>query len=178
MARYGAVVRDQEEVDRLLDRLSEPRVVASLNVLLDNIELLAVMVSGLDGLARKGEIIGDTLAEVLAEVRAAGKATGLDPRETTRQLSTLIPTLADASPAISRILASPIVEPEPIMVLSDAAVSLVKGLQAAQTNETKVGLVGLYKATKDDDVQRGLGFIIEVAKVFGGHLAATPAPAG
>ena len=96
-------------------------------------------------------------------------------RTTTQQLSTLIPTLADASPAINRILDSPIVEPEPIEVLSEAAVSLVKGLQAAQANETKVGMRGLYKATKDEDVQRGLGFIIEVAKVFGSHLAHPPA---
>ncbi|TPW16131.1 MAG: hypothetical protein FD127_323 [Acidimicrobiaceae bacterium] len=171
MAQHGTVVRDHTEVDRLVDRLSEPQTAAALHTLLDNIELIAVIVGGIDGLARKGEVIGDTLAEVLHEVRAAGKATGLDLRETTQQLSTLIPTLAEASPAINRILASPIVEPEPIEVLSEAAVSLVKGLQAARANGTKVGMRGLYKATKDEDVQRGLGFIIEVAKVFGGHLA-------
>lgn len=178
MAQHGTVVRDQAEVDRLVDRLSEPQTAAALHALLDNIELIAVMIGGIDGLARKGEVIGDTLAEVLHEVRAAGKATGLDLRETTQQLSTLIPTLADASPAINRILASPIVEPEPLEVLSEAAVSLVKGLQAAQANQTKVGMRGLYKATKDDDVQRGLGFIIEVAKVFGSHLSTPQADNG
>jgi len=173
MAQHGVVIRDQAQVDRLVDRLSEPRVAASLNLLLDNIELLAVMVSGMDGLARKGEVIGDTLAEVLHEARAAGSATGLNLRETTSQLSTLIPTLAEASPAINRILESPILEPEPIAVLSEAAVSLVKGLQAAQAQNKKVGLKGLYQATKDEDVQRGLGFIIEVAKEFGRHIAST-----
>ena len=178
MAQHGTVVRDQAEVDRLVDRLSEPQTAAALHALLDNIELIAVMIGGIDGLARKGEVIGDTLAEVLHEVRAAGKATGLDLRETTQQLSTLIPTLADASPAINRILASPIVEPEPLEVLSEAAVSLVKGLQAAQANQTKVGMRGLYKATKDEDVQRGLGFIIEVAKVFGSHLSTPQADNG
>ena len=178
MAQHGTVVRDQAEVDRLVDRLSEPQTAAALHTLLDNIELIAVIIGGIDGLARKGEVIGDTLAEVLHEVRAAGKATGLDLRETTQQLSTLIPTLADASPAINRILASPIVEPEPIEVLSEAAVSLVKGLQAARANQTKVGMRGLYKATKDEDVQRGLGFIIEVAKVFGSHLTNPPADNG
>ena len=173
MTQHGVVVRDQAEVDRLVDRLGEPQTAAALHTLLDNIELLAVIVNGIDGLARKGEVIGDTLAEVLAEARAAGKATGLDLRETSQQLSTLIPTLAEASPAIRRILASPIVEPEPIGVLSEAAVALVKGLQTAQANQTRVGLRGLLKVTKDEDVQRGLGFIIEVAKVFGSHLATT-----
>ena len=98
------------------------------------------------------------------------ETTGLDVRTTSQQLATLIPTLAEASPAINRILESPIVEPEPIAVLSEAAEALVKGLQAAQQNQTKVGLRGLLKATKDEDVQRGLGFLIEVAKVFGRDL--------
>ena len=162
--------RAHAEVERLVERLAEPRPAAALPTLLDNLELLAVMANGLDGLARKGEVIGDTLGEVLHEVRAAGRATGLDVRTTSQQLATLIPTLAEASPAINRILESPIVEPEPIAVLSEAAEALVKGLQAAQQNQTKVGLRGLLRATKDEDVQRGLGFLIEVAKVFGRDL--------
>jgi hypothetical protein len=162
--------RAHAEVERLVERLAEPRTAAALHTLLDNLELLAVMANGLDGLARKGEVIGDTLGEVLHEVRAAGRATGLDVRTTSQQLATLIPTLAEASPAINRILESPIVEPEPIAVLSEAAEALVKGLQAAQQNQTKVGLRGLLRATKDEDVQRGLGFLIEVAKVFGRDL--------
>jgi hypothetical protein len=174
MTTFEVESRAHAEVERLVERLAEPRTAAALHTLLDNVELLAVMVDGLDGLARKGEVIGDTLGEVLHEVRAAGRATGLDVRTTSQQLATLIPTLAEASPAINRILESPIVEPEPIAVLSEAAEALVKGLQAAQQNQTKVGLRGLLKATKDEDVQRGLGFLIEVAKVFGRDLKSRP----
>ena len=170
MTTFEVDSRAHAEVERLVERLAEPRTAAALHTLLDNLELLAVMANGLDGLARKGEVIGDTLGEVLHEVRAAGRATGLDVRTTSQQLATLIPTLAEASPAINRILESPIVEPEPIAVLSEAAEALVKGLQAAQQNQTKVGLRGLLRATKDEDVQRGLGFLIEVAKVFGRDL--------
>lgn len=170
MTTFDVDSRAHAEVERLVDRLAEPRTAAALHTLLDNVELLAVVVDGLDSLARKGEVIGDTLGEVLHEVRAAGRATGLDVRTTSQQLATLIPTLAEASPAINRILESPIVEPEPIAVLSEAAEALVKGLQAAQQNQTKVGLRGLLRATKDEDVQRGLGFLIEVAKVFGRDL--------
>ena len=167
MTERDAALRDRTEIDRLADRLSEPQTAAALHTLLDNVELLAVMLSGIDGLARKGEVIGATLADVLAEARAAGRATGLDVRTTSKQLATLIPTLAEAAPAINRIIQSPIVEPEPIAVLSEAATALVKGLESAQAKGTKVGLRGLLHATKDDDVQRGLGFIIEVARVFG-----------
>jgi len=176
MAEHATVTVDTDQIGLLVERLREPRVAASLNVLLDNIELLAVIVAGLDGLARRGEVIGDTLAEVLGELRAAGNATGLDIRATSQQLATLIPTLADASPAIQRVLGSPIVEPEPIAVLSDAAVSLVEGLQAAEANQTQVNLRGLYRATRDPDVQRGLGFAIEVVRQFGRNLARRSTP--
>ncbi|MEO1056990.1 MAG: DUF1641 domain-containing protein [Actinomycetota bacterium] len=175
------------EAERLLDRLEDPRTAAALNSLLDNVELLAVLIGGLDGLARKGEVIGDTLAEVYTEAKAAVDASGLDPAQTTQQLSMLIPTLADASPAINRILDSPIVEPEPIDVLSETAVALVRGLKAAQANDTRVGLTGALRSTRDPDVQRGLGFIVEVAREFGRVLAddepatnfnpSTPSPA-
>jgi AcrR family transcriptional regulator len=160
-------VHVRPEVERLLDRLEDPRTATALHTLLDNAELIAVLIGGLDSLARKGEVIGDTLAEVLLEVRAATRASGLDPATTSRQLATLIPTLADASPAIQRILDSPIVVPEPIDVLSETAVALVRGLKAAQANNTRVGITGLARATRDPDVQRGLGFLIEVAREFG-----------
>lgn len=175
---HDVAVRDQSEIDRLVDRLGEPQTAASLHVLLDNIELLAVILSGLDGLARKGEVIGDTIAEVLAEVRAATDATGLDLAQTSKQLATILPALAEAAPTITRVVESPIVDPEPIAVLSEAAVALAKGLKAAQANQTKVGLRGLARATRDEDVQRGLGFIIEVARVFGRDLASKPIVAG
>ena len=158
------------EVDHLLDRLNAPTVAASLNSLLDNIELLAVLVAGLDGLARKGEVIGDTIAEVLDQIRSTTQSTGLDPMQAAQQLGTIIPTLAAASPAINRILESPIVEPEPIDILSETAVALVDGLKAAEAKKTRLGLRGLLRATRDKDVQRGLGFVVEVAKVFGRDL--------
>lgn len=163
--------RQSEEVDRLVARLAEPRTAAALHTLLDNVELAAIIMSGLDGLARKGEVVGDTLAEVLHEVRAAGRATGMDIGTTSRQLATLIPALAEAAPTITRLVESPIVDPEPVAVLSEAASALVTGLKLAQTNGTQVGLRGLMKATKDPDVQRGLGFLIEVAKVFGRDMS-------
>ena len=158
------------EVDRLVRRLNDPAVAASLNSLLDNVELLAVLVEGLDGLARKGEVIGDTLGEVLGQLRVAGRESGLDPVTTAHQLSTILPTLAAASPAINRILESPIVAPEPIDILSETAVALVDGLRAAEAGETRLGVFGLLKATRDKDVQRGLGFLVEVARVFGRDL--------
>ncbi len=115
-------------------------------------------------------MIGDTIAEVLDQIRSTTQSTGLDPMQAAQQLGTIIPTLAAASPAINRILESPIVEPEPIDILSETAVALVDGLKAAEAKKTRLGLRGLLRATRDKDVQRGLGFVVEVAKVFGRDL--------
>ena len=159
------------EVDRLVHRLNDPQVAASLNVMLDNIELLAVLVAGLDGLARKGEVIGDTIGEFMGQMRAATHDSGLSPMTTAEQLGTILPTLAAASPAINRILESPIVAPEPIDILSETAVALVDGLKAAESEGTRLGFFGLLRSTRDPDVQRGLGFLVEVARVFGRDLS-------
>jgi hypothetical protein len=166
----GITVRDHTQAERLLDRLEDPRTAAALNTLLDNVELIAALVAGLDGLARKGDLIADTLTEVMGQVKAAGRATGLDAGKTTEQLATLIPALAEAAPAINRVARSSIVEPEPIEVLSEAAVALVKGLQSAQQKDARLGLTGLLKATRHEDVQRGIGFLVEVAREFGSDM--------
>ena len=86
--------------------------------------LIAVLVSGLDGLARKGDVISDTVAEVITQVRGAGRATGMDVRETTHQLATIIPALAEAAPAISRVAASPIVDEGPVEVVGLSGTAL------------------------------------------------------
>jgi hypothetical protein len=164
------------ELERLIERLGEPRTVAALNVLLDNVELLAVLVRGLDGLARKGDTISDTIAETIAEARGAGRATGLDLRTTTHQLATLIPALADAAPAITRLSQSAIVEDEAISVVGLTGTAMADAYSQAQAGDVRLGLRGLMRATRDPDVQRGLGFLVELGRVFGRSLARKTTP--
>ena len=159
------------ELEDLVDRLAEPQKLAALNSLVDNLELIAVIVAGLDGLARKGDTIADTVTEVIGQVRAATRATGMDPRETTEQLATLIPTLAEAAPAIHRVASSAIVHEDAVAVVGEASEALIEGYENASSRGTKLGAVGLLKATGDADVQRGLGFLVEVARVLGRKLA-------
>jgi hypothetical protein len=172
----AAALEARTEVDRLVDRLNDPATAAALNSLLDNAELLATLVAGLDGVFRKGDLIADTVTEVLGQAKAAGASTGMDYRKTTEQLATLIPAVAKAAPAIHRVVDSGIVEPEPVAVLSEAAQALVDGLQAAQAVDAKVTPVGLLKAFRDEDVQRGLGFAIAVLKVFGKKMTRIELP--
>jgi len=47
----------------LAKRLAEPRTAAAVNTLLDHADLLALLVSGLDGLVSRGDTITDSLAD-------------------------------------------------------------------------------------------------------------------
>lgn len=167
------------DLEELVERLGEPGTVAALNSLLDNAALVAVLVAGLDGLARKGDVVSDTIAEVIAELRGAGRATGLDVRTTTRQLATLIPILAEAAPAVERVAHSPIVADEAVAVVGASARALTIGFERARTAAPPRGALGVLRATRDEDVRRGLGFLIEVARALGQELRAqSEAPGG
>jgi hypothetical protein len=172
----STVLAPKTEAERLVERLNDPATAAALNSLLDNAELLATLVAGLDGVFRKGDLIADTVTEVLVQAKAAGASTGLDYRKTTEQLATLIPAVAKAAPAIHRVVDSGLVEPEPVAVLSEAAQALVVGLEAAQRADARVTTFGLARAMRDEDVQRGLGFAIAVLKVFGREMTTLRLP--
>ena len=156
---------DRPEVDRLLDRLEDPAVAASLNSLLDNVELLAVLVAGLTrGERRREPSDGPGRRGHRRTIRLGRGAHALGPRPG---------PLAEAGAAAMTSISLPMAgvpEPEPIDVLSETAVALVDGLKAAEAGKTRLGLFGLWRATRDKDVQRGLGFVVEVAKVFGRDL--------
>jgi uncharacterized protein YjgD (DUF1641 family) len=52
----------------LAERLAEPRTAAAINTLLDHADLLALLVSGLDGLVSRGDTITDSLADGVSEL--------------------------------------------------------------------------------------------------------------
>lgn len=162
------------DVDDVLDRLNDPAKLAALNTLVDNLELLAVLVAGLDGLARKGDLIADTAAEVLDTARAASRSTGLDVRRTSEQLATLIPTLAEAAPAINRVAHSAIVHEQAVEVVGLTAQAVSEGYQRVAGTDKRVARRHLLKIAKEPEVQRGLAFLVEVARVLGTELAQAP----
>ncbi len=59
--------------DSVRDRLDDPQVAAALNTLLDHADVLAVLVSGLDGFVRRGDTITETVSSAVAEFRGASR---------------------------------------------------------------------------------------------------------
>ena len=150
--------------DQIRDRLDDPTVAASLNALLDHADLLAVLVTGLDGFVRRGDLITDSLTSAVNDFKGVSVAgvlpgaealKGVDVQGWTQTLVTLSNSLVVAAPALNTLL-----------LQVGQAVAEGKEAAAADPGGPK-GLFGLWKVTKDPDVARGLGFMIQVARAFG-----------
>lgn len=71
------------------------------------------------------------------------------------------------SPALHRLLASRVLSEEALGVMNRVAGCVIEGDQRAQEMDTQIGPLGLLKALRDPDVQRGVGEAIEIARAFG-----------
>lgn len=140
-----------DPLDSLAERLLDPKTADALNTLLDHVDLLATLVSGLDGLISRGDIITDSLGTGLQELRGSnGKGGGAIE-------------LLSALGALTR--------PEVVSVLSAASAAVAEGSATAATDHQKIGGIrGLLKAVKDPEVGRALSFLVSIAKAFGKQL--------
>lgn len=181
MVANGHVV-EVSPADRLRERLDDPAVAASLNALLDHADLLAVLVVGLDGLVRRGDVISETLSSAVGELRApAAPLSGLnqaraelgsiDVSSLAVSLAGLTRALVDVMPVLDKLLHSPLADPRAADVLAELGTALVEGKAAAEADPGgPKGLFGLWRVSKDKDINRGLGFLIQVARAFGRQL--------
>lgn len=169
--------------DRLRERLDDPAVAASLNSLLDHADLIALMVQSLSEFIGRGNEITETLATGISEIRAATANSALsevaaefktvDTMALASSMAALAAAMAQAGPSISTVLTSPLLAPESVEVVGQVGEALIAGKAAAtaQPGGPK-GVFSLMKVLKDKDVNRGLGFLIHVAKAFGKSLPA------
>lgn len=166
--------------DYLRERLDDPAVAASLNSLLDHADLLAILVSGLDGMIRRGDEIGASLTSAVEELKggmAPGAMPGIESLKSVdlqglaASLASLSGALVNATPALNTVLASRLTDPEAADVLAQLGQALVNGKAAAKADPGgPKGVFGLWRVSKDKDIIRGLGFMIQVARAFGKSL--------
>lgn len=90
----------------LVERLSDPKVVASLTQLLDRVDVVLMLVESLDGLLRHSETILESAVDSATDLRttvdATPGATSVDIAKTIGAASALAAVLPDATPAIVR----------------------------------------------------------------------------
>lgn len=157
MAVNGQLVTTSP-ADELLERLDDPRVAGSLALILDHADLLAMLVAGIHGVFERGDTIANAIADGVAEMRGTGDGG-------------LVSNLAGAAPSLGAVLGSasdPRFGPTVALLVE----SLVDGKEEFSKNPSGPGSVfGLLRALKDDDVSRGLGLLIQVAKALGRKVA-------
>ncbi len=181
-------------VDAVTERLNDPAVAASLVSLLDNVEMLSTLVTGLNEFFERGDTIIDSVASGVREFKDARAAGGSSfdltkfsadakalmstlneampvLREALPLLHDALPVLNEALPTVRQLLSSGMVNDEVIELLATVSTSAVEGARAARANDTTVkGVLGTLKALKDPDVQRGMGLLVEIAKALGTNI--------
>lgn len=173
---------EQSPGDDLLQRLDDPQIASSLSLILDHADLLATIITGLDGLLRRAEVIGDSVVSGVAEFRdVAASANGQRPWPSVNvaalsdSVTRLSAAAVDATPAVERLLRSPLTDLQTAEVLAQVGEALLEGKEAAAADPRgPKGVFALLRVTKDPDVSRGLGFLIEIARAFGRKLAPEP----
>jgi hypothetical protein len=165
--------------DALAARLDDPHTAEALNQILDHVDLLAVIVSGLSGFVSRGDTIVDSLAGGVREISALEQGSGLNVGElltSAKQFAAAAPALLDALPKLvealpllDRVLSSDIASPAVIELGSAVARAAVTGAEQAQGSSIS-GLRALLRALKDPDVSRALGFVMAIAKSLGQQL--------
>lgn len=165
----AATAGTRAPIEAVAERLNDPGVAAALVTLLDNAELLSTLVLGLSGFVERGDMIMDAVAEGVQDFKAASKPEGAP---SIAELGATAGALANTGPVLNELLSSAMVRPETIALLSEVSEAATEGVANAKANDTRVGGVRSLLATlRDDDVQRGLGMVVEISRALGRRMA-------
>ena len=178
----------------LSNKLSNPNTLAALNEIIDNAPTVAFLTTGLSEFLKRGEEIADNLGEAIQEFRPTmsdkyaaeiGVLVSQLPK-TLPAITENLPPLLEKAPSLMKtglqlgeiaesegvqaFLKSGMLTPELVGFLGDIGKTTVETEHEFRKNPKSVSLFGLYGATKDEDVQRGLGFLLALAKNIGKML--------
>ncbi|MHB1738469.1 MAG: DUF1641 domain-containing protein [Actinomycetes bacterium] len=170
-----------DPVERVVARLDDPTVSTALHELLDHLDLLAVLVVGLDQMVGRGDTISDSLADGVHELRQVQGQSQLPDLSMVitliRRLSALVEPLLDVLPSIERLMRSDLADPRVIDLGSMLSRAAVRGAEQAATHRTRVaGVRALMRMLKDEDIARGLGLAVSIAKALGQEARRTDGP--
>jgi len=163
--------------DALAERLADPHVAASLAAVLDRMDVVALVVTALDGLLAHSETILDSAVESFADakttVEANDQAKGIDVGASTDAAVQLLAALPNMAPALVRGAESGAIDhlTSPALVELLGLLSDASGRALADPRPVEVGgVLSLARSLRDPDVQRALGFLLTVARALGQRL--------
>ena len=168
----GTLSLQVSEIERLQNRLNDPQVAAALNRILDNIDLLALSVTALDGFLKRGDVIVDSMAKTVSELKNSTPSVKLDIAET---LATALKLKKAADGVLSVIESeeftalskSGVFDPKTVSLIGEAGTALQETYATQRKIQPKpLGFFGLLKTLKDPEIQWSLNFLIEFSKRF------------
>jgi uncharacterized protein YjgD (DUF1641 family) len=177
------------EFQALLTLASNPTTLESLNQLLRHAELLAFLVTALDGFLQRGELMADSVREMLREVGAGTPDASQslitlfeslhDRRDYLQRLVYVVPQFTDiieklapfiASPEFGILLSSGVFHPETVTLIGQAGDAFVQTYEQEQRAPRRLGPIGLLRSLNDPDIQRVAALLVDFARVFGKTL--------
>ncbi len=180
---------------RLLElnrRLGEPATFEAINQVLDRIDLVAASLEMMDSFLRRSDEVADNVAESLQEVRelasqeeVAVVATGTQALAQLMQflplLVRMVPQLVEVTDRLQTILESEefaalmgsgVFAPRTVGIVAEVGNAMVEGYEAARRRPETPSLWQLFRALRDPEVRRALGFLVE----FGSRLGQAVTP--
>ena len=168
----------------LVGEVNKPETLASIAQIIQFAPVAAMLLSGINGFLERGETIMDNVAGALREAQPhINEKYLVEITSIAQQLPVMLPALMQRLPALMRtgarlaeitespdvqaFLNSKMLSPQTIGFLGEVGEMVVETQENFHSNPKEVGIWGLYKAMNDADVQRGLGFVIELARNFG-----------
>ncbi len=157
-ARLGAALA-------LAERLTAPETARGLERAMDAAEqlpaVLATVTDVMDSLAARAQESGVDLDERLRVlVRVSERLTAPDALET-------LEAALDQMHGLRSLLRSGVLDPAPVAMIAKAGRALA---EAGSVEAPRVGAFGALRAMGDPEVQRALGFLLTVARLFGASL--------
>jgi hypothetical protein len=155
---------------------SDAAVLAALERIERRLARLEMSVERVEAVARGAPSLVATVADTFDGFAQRAAEAGIDVDERGRAVLSLLERLsrAEAVSAVQGLLDSGLFAPDAIAVLAN----LAKALPSDESQMPQpVGPWGAYRALKEPDVQRALGFFLDAARHLGASLSAKQPPA-
>ena len=153
---------------QLTERLTAPETVGTLTRLMDRMDDIDQLID----LADQAPGMANMMVDMFDDAYRAAEASGHDPELVLRRSAEAVSELSAfvASDEFETLKNSGILDPDAVSVVGKAGDALAECRQECGDEPPQVGLWGLFKAFRDSDTRRALGFLTMFGKHFGRKL--------
>jgi hypothetical protein len=157
----------------LAGRLADDATLDALEALVARLPQLSSLAKQLDALPGLLGMLGDILDEWAGNLAAQGIDVETAVRQGLHAALWLGQRVSETElDRLGILIRSDVLEPHALAVVGKTGRALATCHEGAcaTTGPGRVGPLGALRALRDPDVQRSLGFLIQFARLFGGHL--------